>query len=279
MNKMKNLKRSIQTLTVAAAGLLAFSSPVVMAASDQELAKKSQNPVAKLISLPFENNINGDYGPNDSTQNVLNIKPVIPQAIGEDWNWIHRTIFSVVSQPGLPNNSNVNRTNGLGDTTYQGFLSPSSPGSIIWGVGPSVQVPTHTDEVLGNKNWAAGPAVVVLTMPGPWVLGGVVSQIWDFAESGNDGSDADISLMVAQPFVNYNFKSGWYLSTAPVISSNWEANSSDKWTVPVGGGIGKIVRWGKQPINLKLAYYYNVEKPEVAADWDLQLTAIWLFPK
>lgn len=279
MNKITGFNKSIQLAIATAFGLWAFSSPLALAVDDHALAKQSQNPVAKLISLPFENNINGDYGPNDSTQNVLNIKPVIPQQISENWNWIHRTIIPVVSQPGIPNNSNVNRTNGLGDTVYQGFLSPAAPGDWIWGVGPEIQLPTHTDEVLGNENWAAGPALVLLSMPGHWVFGGVVSQIWDFAESGNDGSEEDISLMVAQPFVNYNLKDGWYLTSAPVITANWEAQSKDEWTVPVGGGVGKIIRWGKQPINLKVAYYYNVEKPEIAAEWDLQLTATWLFPK
>jgi hypothetical protein len=252
-----------------------------MAMTDAEthaLAKKSQNPVANMISVPFENNYNGQFGPNNGDQNVLNIKPVMPMAIGENWNLINRVIMPLVSQPGIPGGHN--RQNGLGDTTYQGFISPSKLGKVIWGVGPSVQVPTHTDEVLGNENWAAGPAAVVLSMPGHWVLGGLISQIWDFAGSSNDGSDADISLLVAQPFVNYNFEGGWYLSMAPIITANWEADkSSDEWTIPVGGGVGRVFHWGKQAINAKMAYYYNVEKPEFGAQWDFQLTMTLLFPK
>ncbi len=259
--------------------LLALASSLAQAADNNSLAKQSQNPVAKMISLPFENNINGGYGSNDSVQNVLNIKPVIPQQLNENWNWIHRSIIPVVSQPGIPNNSDVNRTNGLGDTIYQGFLTPAAPGAWIWGAGPAVQIPTHTDDVLGNENWAAGPALVLLSMPGHWVFGGLVTQVWDFADSGNDGSDDDISLMLAQPFVNYNFKSGWYFNSSPLIVANWEAESKNQWTVPVGGGVGKIVRWGKQAINLRASYYYNVEKPEISADWNVQLMANWLFPK
>lgn len=243
-----------------------------------DLAKASQNPVSNLISVPFENNFNGEFGPNNSTQNVLSIKPVIPIQISENWNLINRAIVPVVSQPGIP--GGPNRQNGIGDITYQGFISPAKPGAVIWGVGPQIQMPTHTDEVLGNENWAAGPSVVVLSMPGQWVLGGLLSQIWDFAGSGNDGSDEDISALTFQPFVNYNFAGGWYLSSAPVITANWEAEkSSDEWTVPVGGGVGRVFRIGKQPVNMKMAYYYNVEKPEFGSQWDLQLSVIFLFPK
>jgi hypothetical protein len=260
------------------AAVLAMPSMATADAEKKALAKQSQNPVAKLISVPFENNYNGEYGPNNSDQNVLNIKPVIPLAIGKDWNLINRVIMPFVSQPGIP--GGPNRQNGLGDTTYQAFISPSNPGKVIWGAGPSVQLPTHTDEVLGNENWAAGPALVLLSMPGHWVFGGVISQVWDFASSSNDGSDDDISLMVLQPFVNYNYAGGWYLSSAPVITANFEADkSSDEWTVPVGGGVGRVFRLGKQAINAKMAYYYNVEKPNFGAQWDLQFTVTFLFPK
>jgi len=117
-------------------------------------------------------------------------------------------------------------------------------------------------------------------MPGHWVLGGLISQVWDFAGSSNDGSDDDISLMVVQPFLNYNFDGGWYVSSAPVITANFEADkSSNEWTVPMGGGVGRVFRVGKQAVNAKMAYYYNVEKPDFGAQWDLQLTLTFLFPK
>lgn len=258
--------------------VIAAPASAMTDAEKKELAKQSQNPVAKLISVPFENNFNGDYGPDNSKQNVLNIKPVIPMPIGENWNLINRVIMPVVSQPGI--SGGPSRQNGLGDTTYQGFISPAEPGKVIWGLGPSLQVPTHTDEVLGNENWAAGPAAVVLAMPGHWVLGGLISQVWDFAGSSNDGSDDDISLMVVQPFLNYNFDGGWYVSSAPVITANFEADkSSNEWTVPMGGGVGRVFRVGKQAVNAKMAYYYNVEKPDFGAQWDLQLTLTFLFPK
>ena len=275
----KIYSRLVSFVVFLAWALLAPTHVLALKAEEQhELAKQSQNPVAKLISVPFENNFNGDYGPDNSEQYVLNVKPVLPMSLSEDWNWINRFIMPYVSQPGIE--GGPNRQNGLGDTVYQGFLSPAKPGSVIWGFGPEIQLPTHTDELLGNENWAAGPAVVLLSMPGHWVFGGVISQIWDFASSGNDGSDEDISLLVFQPFVNYNYAGGWYVSTAPVITANWKAErSSDEWTIPVGGGVGRVFTLGKQHINAKMAYYYNVEKPRFGPQWDFQLSLTLLFPK
>ncbi len=255
-----------------------LDSTVAAAQSDTDLAKASQNPVSDLVSVPFETNYNGDYGPQNGDQFILNIKPVIPVKLGEHWNLINRVIVPVVSQPGVPD-GDPNRETGLGDTVYQAFLSPAKPGDIIWGLGPQLQLPTHTDEVLGNEHWAAGPSAVVLAMPGHWVLGGLFSHAWDFTRSGNDGSTAGISLTTIQPFLNYNFEGGWYLSSAPVITGNWKVESNSDWTVPVGGGVGRVFRIGSQPVNLKLAYYYNVEKPSQASEWDLQLTLILMFPK
>ena len=275
----KPSSRFSSAFAVLACFLLSSSEAFALTPEEQhELAKQSQNPVASLISVPFENNFNGDYGPDNSKQNVLNFKPVIPMSLGEDWNWINRVIMPYISQPGIE--GGPNRQNGLGDTVYQGFLSPASPGSVIWGFGPELQLPTHTDELLGNENWAAGPALVLLSMPGHWVFGGVVSQIWDFASSGNDGSEEDISSMVFQPFINYNFAGGWYVSSSPVITANWKAQrSSDEWTVPVGGGVGRVFTLGGQHINTRMSYYYNVEKPRFGAQWDFQLEITLLFPE
>ena len=264
--------------------LLLMSVLITHAASAEDaedaatkLAKQTQNPVASLISVPIELNYNGEFGPNNSDQAVLNIKPVVPFRISENWNLINRAIMPLISQPGLP--GGPNRKNGLGDTVYQAFLSPAEPGKVIWGAGPQIQIPTHTDEVLGNEHWGAGPAAVVLTMPGKWVLGALAAQMWDIASSGNDGSEADISQTTIQPFVNYNFGGGWYVSSSPVITANWEADNDDEWTVPVGGGVGRVFKIGKQAVNMKMAYYYNVTKPDFGAQWDMQLTFFLLFPK
>ena len=126
--------------------------------SSEDLAKLAQNPVGNLISVPFQNNTNFNYGPLDRTQNILNIQPVYPIHISDDWNIITRTIMPLLWQPALY--IGQGSTFGLGDVQFSAFLSPANPGSVIWGAGAIVQLPTNTSEVLGNDNWGLGPTAV-----------------------------------------------------------------------------------------------------------------------
>jgi len=243
-------------------------------ASNSDLAKQAQNPVANLISLPLQNNTNFSIGPDDETQNILNIQPVWPVSINDNWNLITRTILPVVSQPNILTGGD-GRINGLGDTTFTGFFSPKDSGKLIWGAGPVFLIPTATDDALGSDKWGAGASVVLLTMPGKWVVGSLFSNVWSFAGSG----DQDVNLFTWQYFINYNLPNKWYLTSAPIITANWEADSDNTWTVPFGGGIGKIFNIGKQPMNGQISAYYNVEKPEFGPDWQLRIQLQFLFPK
>jgi hypothetical protein len=242
--------------------------------SHSDLAKQAQNPIANLISLPLQNNTNFGIGPDDETQNILNIQPVWPFSVSENWNLITRTIIPVVSQPDVLTGGE-GRINGLGDTTFTGFFSPRDSGKLTWGIGPVLLFPTATDGALESDEWGAGPSVVLLAMPGHWVIGSLFSNVWSFAGSG----DQDINLFTWQYFVNYNMAGGWYLTTAPVITANWEADSDNRWTVPFGGGVGKIFKIGKQPVNGQVSAYYNVETPDSGADWQLRAQLQFLFPK
>jgi len=239
------------------------------------LAKQSQNPVSSLIQLPFENNANFNSGKDDKTLNVLNVKPVVPMSLNENWTLISRAIVPVVSQPGVSGTLDDDRKNGLGDTTYQGFFTPAKAGDMIWGVGPQIQIPTHTDSRLGNNRWAAGPTAVFLFMPGKWVYGTLLSQIWDVTNSGNE----DISMFTMQPFINYNIGEGWYVVSNPVITADWEADSGDKWTVPLGGGVGRVMHIGKQAMNFRVAVFGNIVKPDYASDFNVQFSATFMFPE
>lgn len=249
--------------------VLALSAVVaqVNAAGESDLAKQAQNPIANLISLPLQNNSNFKIGPEERTQNILNIQPVYPFSIGENWNVITRTILPVVSQPTFGGD----RENGLGDTSFSAFFSPKDSGDLTWGVGPVVLIPTSTDDSLGAGEWGGGLSAVVLGMPGNWVVGSLFSNVWA----------SDINLFTWQYFINYNIPggNGLYLTTAPIMTADWEADSDNRWTVPLGGGIGKIFKIGKQPVNSQISAYYNVEKPEFGADWQLRLQLQFLFPK
>jgi hypothetical protein len=244
------------------------------AQDDTELAKKTQNPVADLISVPFQNNINFGVGPEDDVQYILNIQPVIPFKLTEDWNLISRTIVPLIYQPELA--PGVGDVFGLGDIQQSLFLSPAKPGKLIWGVGPILQFPTATDDSLGQGKWGAGPTAVALTVHGPWVLGTLINNLWSFA---GESDRRDVNQMLIQPFVNYNLPHAWYVVTAPIITADWEADSDDRWTVPIGAGVGKIVRIGKLPVNAQASAYYNVERPDNAAEWQLRIQIQLLFPR
>jgi len=239
----------------------------------QDLAKASQNPISTLISVPFENNTTFNNGTEDAIVNILNIKPVVPLSIGENWNLINRLIVPVIYQE--ERFSGEGDVFGLGDITYQGFLSPAKPGKLIWGIGPQLQMPTGMDRLTSDQ-WSLGPAAVGLMMPGNWVFGLLVSNVWDI---GGYNNAPDVNFFSTQYFINYNMKGGWYLTTAPIITANWEADSDNTWTVPFGGGVGRVFKIGKQPVNLKVAGYYSVEKPDHASDWNLQAQLTFLFPK
>jgi len=273
---MKSVVSNKQLINILVSSLALVSVASAYADSNSELAKQSQNPIADLISVPIENNANFNAGPDDKVLNVTNIKPVIPMELNAEFNLINRVILPIISQPGVDGTS-IDRKNGLGDTTYQGFISPKKPTASgwIWGAGPQVQLPTHTDSRLGNDRVAAGPAFVALKMPGKAVYGTLLSQVWDVTNSG----DKRISFLTWQPFYNYNFGGGWYVNTSPVITANFEADGSDQWTVPLGGGIGRVVRLGTQAINFRAAAYGNVVKPKNGPDYNIQLSATLLFPK
>jgi hypothetical protein len=268
-----------QLLATLAAALACVALPALPARAElspEELAKLAQNPVGNLISLPFQNNTNFDVGPLEKTQNILNIQPVYPIHVNEDWNVITRTIIPLIWQPAfVPGQGS---TFGLSDIQFSAFLSPANPGAVIWGVGGIAQLPTNTDDLLGNDRWGLGPTAVVLKMAkgDPWVYGALINNIWSVTDS--NGSPP-INQMLLQPFLNYNFPGGLYLTSAPIITANWQADSDDTWTVPLGGGVGKIFHLGKLPVNTQLSAYYNVETPTFGADWQLRFQVQLMFPK
>lgn len=266
----------VNQAVIAAASLLVAASPAFGAeaageVSTEELAKTAQNPVAKIISVPFQNNTNFGYGlDGDQTQNVLNIQPVVPFTLTPQWILITRTVVPLVWQPSFTGGGT---TFGLGNVNTTLFLSPSAPGTFKWGIGPMVSFPSATSPRTGSQStWGLGPSLVVLATPGPWVVGVLANDVWSVAGTTSN-------TMLIQPFVNYNFGgSGWYLATSPVITADWEAPSGQQWIVPFGGGVGKLVRLGKLPINMSVSAYYNAVKPDIGPEWTLRAQATILLP-
>jgi hypothetical protein len=204
-------------------------------------------------------------------------QPVIPFEVDKDWNLITRTIVPLVWQPGFAPGEGT--TFGFGDAQLSAFLSPSIPGpdGWIWGAGAIAQLPTNTDD-LGNKNWGLGPTAVVLRIEkgSPWVYGVLVNNVWSLSSSGRGGS---YSHFLLQPFLNYNLPGGLYFTSSPVITANWEAESSQRWTVPLGIGVRHIFYIRNLPLNTQAGAYYNVVHPDFGPNWQLRLQAQVMFPK
>jgi hypothetical protein len=266
-----------------AACVLGAVNPVL--GDNGELAKASQNPVGNMISLPFQNNTSFGIGPDDAISNVLNIQPVWPVPLSPKWNLINRGIVPVIyREEVIPG---AGSAFGLGDISYTGFISPSKPGKLIWGVGPSFLLPTAQEDRFATDKFSAGAGVVILSMPGNWVVGALVQNVWSIA---GDSNAADVNQLLFQPIINYNFPKGWYFTSVPVITANWEADSDNRWTIPVGGGFGKITKWGNRPVDLSMQGFYNVESPtpliaqgpnldNQGETWTLRLQLKLLFPK
>ncbi len=269
---------------LSAVALAVLSVPALAQQSASDLAAAAQNPVAAMYSLPFQNNVFGGAGPqHDAVGNVLNIQPVLPFSFG-DWNVISRTIAPVIYVPGLTPGlsdnpgtpSGTSSVFGLGDINQTFYISPAAASGLIWGVGPSITVPTATSREIGSGKLSMGPAAVALVTPKPWVIGILARQLWSVA--GPDGRK-DVSQLLLQPFVNYNLADGWYLVSAPIITANWTADSSDRWSVPVGGGVGKIFKIGSQPLNASLQGFGYPVRPSLGPSWSIRFQIQFLFPR
>ncbi|MFO1146596.1 MAG: hypothetical protein U1E33_08680 [Rhodospirillales bacterium] len=279
----KLLSAALTATVLASSGQASGQDEASSAGGDQaDLAAAAQNPVAAMISLPFQNNTFFRTGPDNDTANVLNIQPVIPFSLG-DWNIITRTIIPLIylpsvtdSLPELPSADTTGDDFGLGDINFTAYFSPVSTGSFTWGVGPSLTLRTATSDRLGTQKWSAGPAAVGLVTIRPWVAGALVRQLWSFAGKGDR---SDVNQTLVQPFVNYNMAGGWYLVTSPVITVNWEADKDNAAMVPVGGGVGRVFTVGSQPVNAQVQGFYNAVRPDFAPQASLRLQLALLFPK
>jgi len=241
--------------------------------SAAELAQELSNPLADLMSIPFQMNYDRDIGRDDGWKLQTNIQPVIPFGLNEDWNLISRTIMPVIYQdeifPGAGSQF------GLGDINLSLFLSPKKPSAgITWGVGPVLLFPTATESLLGGKKWGAGPSAVALTISGPWTVGVLANHVWSYA---GEGGRQDISSTFLQPFAAYTWPSAWTVSVQSESTYNWKAS---KWSVPVNAAVSKLVRWGKLPVSLQAGLGYWAESPETGPDgFRFRLQAAFVLPR
>lgn len=233
---------------------------------------KIKNPFTDVISLPLQNNLNFGVGPDQQLQNIFNLQPVVPLSLGEDLLLVTRTIVPVIAQP-HPRDSGT--TWGLGDLNPTFFVVPHPRPDLTWGVGPSFILPTATDPRLGTGKWSVGPAATVLVNSGPWIYGGLMGQVWSIA---GDAQRPAVSQFVAQPLIHYNLARGWFLISSPVISANWNA-AGERWTLPLGGGGGRVFALGSQSVSASAQFYWYALKPANAPDYSLRVVFSLLFPR
>jgi len=216
--------------------------------------------------------------------------------VNEKWNMIIRWIAPIVWQPapgttnlevfGIEENTPAYLAGqavqksagvfGFGDMTPTFFFSPAKAHKLIWGAGPVFVIPTATSKALGQGKLSLGPSVVALLQPGHWTVGALINNAWSVAGSA---SRPDVNQMLLQYFINYNLKKGWYLSMSPIVTANWQASSGNVWTVPIGGGVGRIMKLGLQPVNITAQFYGNAVHPVGGSPWSMRLQIAFLFPK
>ena len=268
---MKTTRRALVFSLIL--GAMPFGNQALAESSDAELAKQLQNPVAALISVPFQSNFDFRLGrQHDGFRYTLNVQPVIPIELTEHWNLISRTILPVIHQNDVVGDSSQT---GLGDTVQSFFLSPKEPGwgGVIWGVGPALLLPTATDDVLGSGKFGLGPTAVLLKQDGPWTYGILANHIWSVA---GDSDRADVSSTFLQPFLTYTTATKTTFGINTESTYDWEA---DEWTVPINVFVSQLLRIGGQPISLTLGGRYYAERPSGGPDWGLRFVVTFLFPK
>ncbi len=263
--------RTIILLLFAGTGLTARGAEAGDGDALGDIAQKLNNPVASMISVPFQSNFDFGGGPgDDGYQYKLNFQPVIPFKLSDEWNLISRTIIPFIDQD---NRIGRGSESGLGDTTASFFFSPNKTEPFIWGIGPDFLLPTATDDKLGSEQWGAGPTALILKQEHGWTYGMLASHVWSLW--GDDDRDY-VSLTFLQPFLSYTTQQ--HTTYGVNLESTYDWNAGE-WTVPLNFQVSQLVKLGGHPVNFQLGARYYLDKPEGGPDWGLRFAVTFVFPE
>ncbi|WP_373033160.1 transporter [Sulfurovum sp.] len=270
MNMVKNSRWSIALSMLLIPMTTSFASD-----QNTELAKKLANPIASLISVPIQYNYDSDIGLLDTgSKSFVNIQPVIPISLNDDWNVISRTILPIVWQDDIIAGSGSQ--SGLGNVTQSLFFSPKLPteDGWIWGVGPVFLVPTATNDLIGGDQWGAGPTGVALKQSGQWTYGALFNHVWSFADDKNH----EISSTFLQPFLSHVTDKAVTYALNTESSYNWK---TEEWSVPINATVTKVMKWGDQLVSVGggVRYWAVSDSDFTPEGWGVRIQCTFLFPK
>ena len=260
---------------VVPASLSAQSGASDDAAKAADLARQLSNPVADLVSIPFQFNWENGVGPNEDLRQVINIQPVVPFSLNKNWNLIGRWILPYVSQPALFTGGEP--VSGYSDIVFSTFFSPVNS-KTVWGVGPVFSLPTTTNPLLGSGKWSFGPTFVVLKQTGPWTYGMLFNHLWSFANTGNIDR-ADVSQAFIQPFLTFGTKTGVTYTVQSESTANWNASDGEEWTIPINFLVSKVTKLGPFPFSIAGGVGYYVESPSGGPEWKLRTVFALILPR
>jgi hypothetical protein len=267
-----------QPSTAPSAAPAATAAPVAGApTADAEAALQAAaaNPLAALISVPFQFNANYDVGPYHQFGYTMNVQPVVPLAVSDKTTMIFRTIVPFTYVPQLNKSPLVGNVVGLGQINPQLYFVPSKGGSFTFGPGVTFLLPTSTNPLVGTNKWAAGPDVAIVATTKTTLVGFIANNLWSFAGSPQG---VNINSFFIQPFYVKNFAHGVGLTIQSQTTANWEAPGNQKWTVPVFLGINQLQKSGRQPLQLTGGIGYNAIRPSQTATWFARFAVSLLYP-